>query len=226
MFLSGRVPIDWPQWRDLLSQLGGVMVATGTVTFAWELWGRRDFTHEVMDIAGLSTALSQSGITQITASYLERDMWTTLFRGSRNIDILIAYGATWRNSYRDLLEQAARDAQRIRVFLPDPDHEQTMSVLAARFDIDPKQLSHKVREAIKDFHALKTEGGANITVYLHDSETTFSCYLFDQRGVLTLYSNRRERSAVVPTFVVDGGTLHDFLHSNVKGIQDRSHVAK
>ncbi|MGW4118783.1 hypothetical protein [Nocardia sp. NPDC004711] len=71
-------PEAWSPWSAFVSQLGGLLLATGMVTWAWEQWGRRNFTNEVMDIARLSTELTKSGIKRATDLYLDDIPWSDL----------------------------------------------------------------------------------------------------------------------------------------------------
>ncbi|MFD4429779.1 hypothetical protein, partial [Nocardia sp. NPDC058497] len=47
--LSSFNPDKWAPLSAFVSQLGGLLVATGLVTLAWEQWGRRNFTTEIME---------------------------------------------------------------------------------------------------------------------------------------------------------------------------------
>ena len=48
---------------------------------------------------------------------------------------------------------------------------------------------------------------AQVQVYLRKGDLVFSCYRFDSRAVLTLYSHSKERRTSVPTFVTRNGSL-------------------
>lgn len=130
------------QWKSngqvqaFLAQFGGLMLATGLLAVAWDLFGRRAFAGEVLAKAGLSVDVERAGIVRVTNQYLTEVEWTSLFRDVTKLDIFVAYAATWRNTHRANLERVAqrRDA-RIRVFLPDPKHTGTIGVLADRFNM-------------------------------------------------------------------------------------------
>jgi hypothetical protein len=208
------------------SQLGGLLLATGLITFAWDLVGRRAFADEVLAKAKLSTDVVESGLTRVTDQYLEDVEWADLFRDVNKLDIVVAYGSTWRNTHGARLEAAAaRPDCRIRVFLPHPKHAQTMAVLADRFHTTPEQLAPKVEEAIRDFRALARPGGATVEVYLREGDLVFSCYRFDSRAVLTIYTHSRERRTHVPTFVMDNGSLFQFVYDELAAIAQQSQPA-
>lgn len=67
-------------------------------------------------------------------TYLKDIDWTSLFNKVNKLDIFFAYGQIWRKTYlQELREVAARKNARIRLVLPDPEDEQTISELARRF---------------------------------------------------------------------------------------------
>jgi hypothetical protein len=212
--------------RALLGQAGGLVLATGLLTVAWDLFGRRAFADEVLAKAGLSADVARAGIVRVTNQYLAEVEWMSLFRDVSKLDIVVAYAATWRNTHRASLQQVARRSDsRIRVFLPDPDDVQTVAVLAERFSAQPADLIAKINEAIRDFRSLTVPGGATIEVWLRAGDAVFSCYRFDSNAVLTLYSHARERRSQVPTFVVSGGELFDFVYNEVSAIAAQSRLA-
>ncbi|WP_157106164.1 hypothetical protein [Nocardia sienata] len=217
----------WAPWSAFVSQLGGLLLATGLVTLAWEQWGRRNFTAEVMEIANLGTDLQNSGIKRVTDQYLSDVVWSDLFADVQKLDIVVAYASTWRNIHRGRIIQAATNpSARIRVFLPHPDDDATMSNLAQRFSITTGEIRAKVREAITDFRSMSQPGGAQVEVWLRKGDLLYSCYRFGtQRAVVTLYSHTRERQTSVPTFVVDGGSLFTFVYRDIEAIRAQSELA-
>ncbi|WP_455132209.1 hypothetical protein [Microbacterium aurum] len=149
LLASSVKPEKWAPWSAFTSQLGGLLAATGLVTVAWEQWGRRNFTTEIMDIANLSTDLQNSGIKRVTDQYLRDDVWSDLFTDVQKLDIVVAYASTWRNTHRGRIMQIATNpSARIRVFLPDPNDDATMNNLALRFDMNLADIRSKVQEAM------------------------------------------------------------------------------
>lgn len=221
MWLSGLSwSKDYPQWSAFLGQLGGLLVATGLVTVAWETFGRRQFTREVLSLANLSTDLKNSGIVRISDQYLDDvELWARLFRDVKRLDIVVAYASTWRNTHRQRLQSAAQTkGARIRVFLPDPDDDLTMRTLAHRFNMEVDTLRGKVAEAKLDFESLPVAESASLTVFLRPGDLVYSAYRFDSNAVVTLYSHSRERQSSVPMFVVEGGTLFRFVKNDIDAI--------
>jgi len=209
-----------------LGQLGGLLFATGGLAVAWELIGRRAFAREVLATAKLSSDVADSGVTRITDQYLDDVEWADLFAGARRLDIVVAYASTWRNTHWSRLQAiVAQPDSRIRVFLPDPDDPETMANLAHRFSKTPDAVRALVTEAIADFGSLARPGGGTVEVFVRAGDAVFSCYRFESRAVLTLYSHSRSRQTSVPTFVMAGGDLFRFVRGEIDAIVGQSHPA-
>lgn len=230
--LAGVALLWWSGTRDLqgnpqlaafAGQAGGTLLATGLLTIGWDLVGRRAFADEVLAKARVGADIDRAGIIRITDQYLEAVEWDELFRDVKRLDIVVAYGSTWRNTHRGRLERvAARPGTRLRVFLPDPGDHDTMRVLAERFDMKVEDITAKVAEAVKDFKSLRRPDGGTVEVRLRKGDLVFTCYRFDSRAVLTLYSHSRERRTHVPTFVVSEGQLFEFVYGELKAFETQS----
>lgn len=204
-------------------QLGGLLFATGVLTVAWDLVGRRAFSREILAKAKLSAEVVESGITRVTDQYLDDVEWAELFNGARHVDIVVAYANTWRNANRSRLESiAASSGSRIRVFLPDPCDRLTVENLAARFGKDQPAVKRLINEAMSEFASLAKPGGGTVEVFVRPGDPVFSCYRFDNRAVLTLYSHSRARQTSVPTLVMAGGELFRFVRDEIAAIAAQS----
>ncbi|MDN3496780.1 hypothetical protein QL996_12640 [Planococcus sp. APC 4015] len=206
---------------SLYGQLGGLLLATGLITFVWDLVGKRAFAAEVLSKTQLRADIVTSGLERVTEHYLQDVEWEGLFATSRQLDIVVAYASTWRNTHRARLQAlASKKNGRLRVFLPDPDDLETMAVLSRRFKMTVPQLQEKINEAIEDFQSFGVAG--NVEVYLRAGDAVFSCYQFDNQSVMTLYSHSQERRGSVPTFLVGAGLISDFIASDVEAIHSQS----
>lgn len=214
-------------WSPFLGQLGGLLAATGLLTIAWDLWGKRTFADEVFAKARVGADVARSGIVRITDQWLAEVEWRDLFRGARTLDIFVAYANTWRNAHRaDLQRLLARPDARVRVFLPDTDDPETMALLAFRFNTTVDVLKQKILEAVADYRAMGEAARGSVKVYLRKGDIVFSAYRFDNRAVLTLYSHSRQRQTAVPAFVVAGGDLFRFVQSEIEAIAQQSEEAQ
>ncbi|USQ80104.1 DUF2157 domain-containing protein [Ornithinimicrobium faecis] len=227
LFLFWFSNTDWlaghRAWQSTLNQVAGLVVATGLLGVAWELLGKRRFAEEVLAKARLSTDVVDAGIIRVTDQYLDEVEWAELFDDVNKLDIVVAYGRTWRNSHAQRLQKvASRSGTRMRVFLPDPNDDDTMRVMGERFNMTPDVVKQTVREAITDFSTYATAGQGKVEVYVRPGDAVFSCYRFDGRAVLTLYSHAKERRTSVPTLVVRGGQLFNFVYGEIKAIKSQS----
>ncbi|WP_354156819.1 hypothetical protein [Arthrobacter sp. UYCu512] len=217
-WFEGALPL-----QTTLNQIAGLVIASGLLSVGWELVGRRHFAAEILANAQLSAEVVDAGLLRLTDQYLDDIEWSELFDGVSKIDIAVAYGRTWRNTHSARLRAVARrPGTRIRVFLPDPDDDLTMRVLANRFDTTVEALQETVRESVRAFSDLKQEGGGDVEVYVRAGDAVFSCYRFDNRAVMTMYSHGRKRRTSVPTFVVRSGKLYQFVYDEFAAIEDQS----
>lgn len=208
--------------QSLVNQTGGLFVATGLFATLWDLAGKRAFADEIFAQTQLPFDIREAGIERVAMQYLEDVEWERMFNDVRELDIFLAYGRSWRHAQHTRLQQAARrPGNKIRVILPDPDDEQHISVLARRFNRSAETLKGDILEAIEEFAKLHWPGGADLTLYVRRGDWVFSCYRFDKRAVITLYSHSRERTDV-PTFVVAHGSLAAFVHNELGAIMGES----
>lgn len=209
--------------QNLLNNIGGTIIASVSLAVLWELIGRRAFTREILETATYAADIEAAGIVRIGTQYLTDPKWDDLFRGVSKLDIFFAYGRTWRNSNLSNLRQfAARSGCRLRVFLPNPDDPQTVSVLAKRFSKPEDVLQADISEAAEEFKNLTQSDGAQIEVYYRAGDSLFSCYRFDQTAILTLYAHQQKRVDVPTVVCRSGGTLYEFIFAEMHAILAQS----
>ncbi|MGH3805059.1 MAG: hypothetical protein ACRDRU_00140 [Pseudonocardiaceae bacterium] len=175
----------------------------------------------------LTRDFEPAGLLRIGATYFGELEWKQLFAEVTELDIVVAYGQTWRNMHaRELAQVAVRPGCRVRVFLADPDDELTVAVLADRFDISHDELRTRIGATRSDYEALRQPGGAEIEVYHRPGDRVFSFYRFDDIAVVGLYSHSRTRGAAVPVFVcARPGELFDFVLDELAVIHEQSRLA-
>lgn len=175
----------------------------------------------------LARDVEAAGLLRIGAAYLSELDWKQLFAEVTELDIVVAYGQTWRNLHaRELAQVAARPYSRLRVFLADPHDEFTVALLADRFDITHDELRTRITATRSDYGALRRPDGAQIDVYYRPGDRVFSFYRFDDIAVVGLYSHSRVRGAAVPVFVcARPGELYEFIHDELAVILDQSRLA-
>jgi hypothetical protein len=224
LYVGGRD--DWMNTRhglqSVLNNLGGLLIVSVALGALWELYGKRAFAREILDTARTTTDVDAAGLIRVGTNYLEID-WERLFAGVVKLDIFFAYARTWRNSnHTRIVELAGRRDARIRVYLPDPDHADTVRRLAERFSMTEQSLKSAIQEARDYFVSLGREARASIEVYYRGGDSTFSCYRFDKTAVLTMYTHSQRRTPV-PTIVCrEGGSLYEFVRAEFRAIHEQS----
>lgn len=148
--------------------------------------------------------------------------WDDLFDRSNQLDLVINYGATWRNTYlKQLQALLSRDKARLRVVLPSslPDSP-LVKIQAERHQISPDDFRHLVEQAVTDLRALDRD---QQRVFLYQATVAFhhALYLFSAGGVLALYALCGERIPT-PAFLVEPGRLWSFLRSDFERLLRRS----
>jgi hypothetical protein len=209
--------------QALVNGVAGLLIVSMGLGLLWQLGGKRAFAREILESATAGTDADAAGLTRIGMNYAVVPDWEALFRDVRKLDIFFAYGRTWRNLNIQRLQSVAMRADtRIRVFLPDPEHEETIARLAERFEMESVGLVSAINEAQGVYSHLACAAGSTVEVYHRQGDSLFSCYRFDNTAVMTLYSHQRVRTEV-PTFVCRaGGFLYDFLREEFRAIQAQS----
>src|SRR6266851_5727463 len=221
-------------WRShqsvqaLLDHFGSALVISVGLGAVWEFIGKRAFALEVLERARTSTDVVEVGLKRIGTDYRTLPDWPEMFRTVRHLDIFVAYASTWRNNnMAELRRVADRSGARIRVFLPDPENDRTVGMLAARFSITEEECRRRINEGADGFLSMRQPRGARIEVYYGAGDRLFTFYVFDDTAVITLYRHKPERSGVIPTFVVEaGGTWYDFLQDEIASVLGRSREAQ
>jgi hypothetical protein len=205
----------------LANQLGAILITTAGLTILWDLRGKKDILELVLEKVHVAADVKSSGLERVSMNW--RDVpWDELFASAREVEVFISYGSTWRKSHwPSLLALAAVSRNKLWMYLPDPDHETTMKVLAQRYGYAVEKVEANVREMATEIASLARVGGADIRIYYRSGDPTFTCYRFDDRIVVTLYSNRRERSEV-PTLLMKAGTFHEFFTTDLAAIRAQS----
>lgn len=175
----------------------------------------------------LTRDFTAAGLLRIGSTYLGELEWKQLFAEVSELDIVVAYGQTWRNMHaRELAQVAARPNSRIRVFLADPDDELTVAILADRFDATPDELRSRITATRSAYETLSRSNHAQIEVYYRPGDRVFSFYRFDDIAVVGLYSHSRARGAAVPVFVcARPGELYEFIQDELAVILEQSRLA-
>jgi hypothetical protein len=226
LYISGRSEL----WKNRLAgqafvaQLGGLLLAAVALALLWEFVGKRSFAKEILAKVGVGSDIERAGIVRITDQYLKEVEWDSYFANVERLDIVVAYGRTWRQTHWDQLTKIAkRSNARIRIILPDPSDVNSLTVLADRFNRTPAKLRDDILEAARDFIHLKTDPpAADVNLYFRRGDQVFSCYRLDRTAVVTLYSHSRTRKPVPTIVCQSGGTLYEFIYDEISEMLDNN----
>lgn len=135
---------------------------------------------------------------------------TGLFTETTTLDLVLMYGATWRNTHRKHLEALLGNGGRIRVILPDPAPDSpAVSTYAHRLGIDQHGFTERVHAAITDFHDL----GPGVEIHLARTVFPHALYLFDTCAIIALYAMCYQRIPT-PAFICRPGDVTEFARTD------------
>lgn len=216
-FVSESVPL-----KSLVSNSGSVLITSVALIFLWELRARRSFFAEIMHHVKLGENVKTAGVSGVgVSSSIGRDFdWPALFGQAREVDILVAYANTWRSANRvELQKFAENSSKKMRVILPDPEHQELMAELARRFNLSPDEVKKEIIKASTEFISIFTQAGGKerLEVWFHSASPVFSCYRFDKLFIFTTYKYSPGRG-IIPYLLADGGTLSGFFESELTAL--------
>lgn len=212
------------RYQAFLREIGALLLATAILTTAWDVYGKRAFLDEILAKSQISTDIKDSGLVRITPNFSDGIDWKSHLNTVNKLDLLFAYARSWRNTNADGLRAvASRRGARIRVMLPDPEDDLTISSIAQRFGWEKEKLLGLVWESAEFYKGLQGiagEGGAKVEVWFLRGVPQFTFYRFDSIIVFTLNSHRRELVSI-PTFVCEsGGDLYKYIRDEFERMVD------
>jgi hypothetical protein len=145
-----------------------------------------------------------------------REDFEELIARSTTADLLVMYGATWRNTWRAALARMLRKRKsRLRVVLAAVDRDLELRRLyARRLHCSQEELLLRFRTAIREFSSLPANG--SVEIYTTRSYLNHCLYLFDRGMVLGFYSYReRERT---PAVITQDGDLQRWAREEFEGL--------
>lgn len=223
LYVSGRG--DWfvhkAGAQTLLNGLAATLITTGGLAILWDLRGKRDIIEMVLAKTKLSGDVQAAGLQLVSMDWLAVP-WKDYFTRSREIEIFISYGRSFRATHWESLKGfAQRRENKLYIYLPDPDDELSVNVLAKRYASPAEKIRESILETARDIASLSQMGHADIRVYYRKGDPTYTCYKFDNQYVVTLYSNKRERGNV-PTMIIGEGSYHEFFSKDMTAIRSQS----
>jgi hypothetical protein len=190
----------------------------------WELIGKRAFAREVLESARIAAEVELAGLSAIGTRFSDTPDWEGLFNSATELDIFVAYAATWRHNHADRLKSVLRRGGVIRVYLPTPLRGPTISTMATRFQTDPDELITKITTAKREFNELGDGLKGSIKVLYYPEDMVFTFYRFDNVTVIAFYKHWRGLpSGHLPTLICRAnGELDEFIRSELEAIRKAS----
>jgi hypothetical protein len=136
---------------------------------------------------------------------------------------MVGYAATWRNTHRaKLVKLLDKPDCRVEIVLPDHLEDAVITELAARFQLEPLDVRHRIEEAAADFKALGKAAKGTLTIYSYKRAPHFTFYRFNNRVVFASYRHRPGRGPILTLVGDRGGELYDWIRDEWYGITDDS----
>lgn len=182
----------------------------------WEIFAKRTFAKEVIDLVHISDNLIESGILSIYDSFANTNFHELISACKKSIIIAFTYGRTWRESNREVLTAFVARGGKLLVYLPDFSNVELMHLLDARFKYSAGNTQKLILESAKAFCNL----GAS--VFLYDGIFQTSYYILDDNALLSVYNHSKSKG-YVPAFLINNcGTLNEFIKSEFDSISTNS----
>jgi hypothetical protein len=155
-----------------------------------------------------------SGVTEYFADFVDiGDEWERLFKNAHELDLVIMYGRTWRNTYlKHIRNMLKRPGGQLRIVLPEvKTASPLLRLYAERLNTTERTLFGRIEDAKTEFKDLRKWG--HVEIYTTPFYLNHALYLFDHAGVLAFYAFRTHRCPT-PALVVREGDLLNFLRKD------------
>jgi hypothetical protein len=165
--------------------------------------------------ADLSDSIRASGVHDVFRRFYTDVPWDKLLPGTTDLDVIVSYARTWKNTHREQLKEIAKNERaRIRVVLANPDNPQLMVELAYRYALTQDEITSCVRESLTDFKSLLASGCAECYIHVSDRPCLYTYYRLNDVVLLSLFPNTKAKTDR-PGFILRGaGTLSKFLRED------------
>ncbi len=230
IYLGTQKIFSLPDWLKLIFQnFGAILIATGLLTFFWDLRIKRAFLDEVLEKVGVAKEFELAGIINVHRMFYRKINWEKLFENVSKLDLFFSYARTWRNSNMEKIKKVSQNKDsRIRVILPNYNKKYVLKELTNRFGCGEKKLCGLIKETEDFFKELKLNNSAQIDIWLLSTVPYYSYYRFNKQAVITLYSHRKETTPVdVPAIICkSGGTFFDYFYDEFNAMVNNLELSK
>lgn len=206
-----------PGLQSTLRSLSGFLVVTGMIAYLWHVFGKKVFLKEIMAEVRLSENVRQAGILQAGMDYLKDIEWEEMLPKTKELDLLICYGHSWRHANTKALHELAKHSCQVRIVLPNPDDPLLMSHLASQFQRgDADELKKEIIYARKAFDDIFGSSKVNYHVWYLREHPHFSYYRMDDVAVISVDGHQCPHENPPFVEVASHGPLYKFFAADFK----------
>ena len=216
----------WKQWDNWRIVINTVLATIATVSFAgvaWEAIAKYTFSRDVVDLAGISENIRNSGVIAIETKFSDLN-WKELLDGKQSFVAVISYSTKWAQNNEDLIKRISQirieqpqGKNGVVVVLPDPTNKELMASLKYRFT-GVADLEKRILQAEAYFHSLGAE------VEFQNKAITDSFYIIDNSlAIMATFTHQPAsggHTKTVPAIISRApGFLFDYINEEVEAIR-------
>jgi hypothetical protein len=206
---------SYPSLQATTRELGALLFVTASISMVWELFVKRSFLQEVVELVHLSQNIQQSGVSRITKNSYHAVPWDELFADTTEFDMIVSYARTWREMHRTQLRELSSNPKcRIRVVLADPNSQPLISELSRRYAISESDIVALIKEAIQNFTDYLGRGSATFELYLSNRACLYTYYRFNDSLVVSFTANHHAKTDRPCLLLEQSGSLTTFFRDD------------
>jgi hypothetical protein len=209
---------DWKQYDFFRVTLVALLSAllTGLIGFGlWEVFAKRTFAEEILEVANISKNLRDSGLLYCYDNFKEID-WREILSHSKKIKVFVSYAKTWREQHSDAIDAFLANGGEMTVYLPNYINEALMNQYDERFSYTHGKTKEYILESARIF----SEKGC--TVKLFDGVMFNSYYIIDDYCFIALSKHKKEKTVVPTLKFIKDGILGEFIERDFSSIEQQS----
>lgn len=222
--IIGLAVITWgvliKGWSQVwLGTFGAALVSTwlsaATIGLLFEVFFRKKYLEEAMDLAKIGESLRSAGIREFQMGFLSFD-FKDFFRNAREVDIYVNYAQTWLEQHAPLLKELFKRGAKVRYFLNDPDDNAVLEGLSQKWQEEGNNkysaddLRRRITAVLDRLDNIRFSSGdvagppqGLFEVYLTRSDVPYSFYRSDDKLLLVPTKICRDKDHPVPYLILE-----------------------
>lgn len=186
------------------------------IFFVWELYSKKSFTKEIINLTDLNDNIVNSGIDQYYSNFRTDIDWNGLLTDQKELTLCITYGASFYKTQEEILKNHVQRGGKITIVVPDYRNPRILNSLAYRFSTNVKDVKNRIVEAIMNFSKL------NANIYLFNGTYQSSYYkIGDEFAIMSFFSHSSGHS--VPALLLGkNGNLYKYVTQEIADIISQS----